>query len=307
MLTVHFKDEYSKNNYRVDPNTLDLQFLRGVCAGEGDAKKYFNELTLCKKPVFLDAPNGRFEGTAGIDRFAKNWLKDFGATKAEIHPVIQTIAGGHICNELEVHFHIAGGGVSKVPMTVFSDPIGEDKLEGMRIYFFYQFLPGSIPYRRPIFRPVVNGWTSPAVMSGVVRYYYEQLHNYRSAEAVDNIVAMCVDDVRYGGYRPDEAEPLFIGKEALRKVYDGTMVNVPWNNYVRFETFCDDGITCCVEWTTIVRKTALKDGFFNFAGCAMYERARDGRLYSIRINDNAGYEPGIDRNTIPDSDWFIDS
>jgi hypothetical protein len=312
MFVTHFKEEYSKNNYKVDPNTLDLQFLRDICdadkvlSGKFDAGKYFNETTIYKKQVFLDAPNGRFEGIAGINEFAQKWLADFKAKKAEVYPVIQTIANGRICNELELWFYRTDGEVRKVPMTIFSDPIGEDKLEGMRIYFFFKFLDGAKAYRRPIFRPRFASWAEPPIMTGVVRYYYEQLHNFRSAEAIDNIVEMCTDDVHYGGYRPDADEPLFIGKEAIRKVYDGTMINCPYNNYVRFETFCDDGVTCCVEWTIVVRKEALKDGFINFAGCAMYERARDGKLYSIRINDNAGYDPGIDRNSIPDSDWFID-
>jgi hypothetical protein len=117
---------------------------------------------------------------------------------------------------------------------------------------------------------------------------------------------MCTDDVMYGGYHPVEVEPVFIGKEKIREVYAGTCINVPANNYVRFETFCDDGVTCCAEWTIIPRKPAIAKGFYCFAGCAMYERSKDGRLFSIRINDNAGFDPGIDLSSIPYSDWYID-
>ena len=41
-------------------------------------------------------------------------------------------------------------------------------------------------------------------MTGVVRYYYEQLHNFKSDEALANILQMSSDDIVYGGYRPCE-------------------------------------------------------------------------------------------------------
>jgi hypothetical protein len=306
MLTSEFREKYAKNNYRINENTLDLQFLRDVCAGKETAGKFFNETTSYRQRVFLDSPTGRFEGLNAINEFAKSFVKDFGAAKAEVYPVIQTIANGRICTEMEIWFYQTDGHINKVPTTVFSDPIGQDKLEGMRLYFFYQFLKGSVAYRKPIYRPRDTNWATPWIMTGVVRFYYEQLHNWRTEEAVNNIVEMCTDDVMYGAYHPVEIEPIFIGKDKIREVYSGICINVPANNYVRFETFCDDGVTCCVEWTIIPRKPAIAKGFYCFAGCAMYERSKDGKLFSIRINDNAGFDPGIDLNSVPYSDWYID-
>jgi hypothetical protein len=306
MFTTDFRDVYSKNNYRIDEHSLDLQFLRDVGAGNMTAEKYFNETTSYRQRVFLDSPTGRFEGVNAINEFAKSFVKEFGAIKAEIYPVIQTIAAGRICTEMEIWFYQTDGQINKVPTTVFSDLIGMDKLEGMRIYFFYQYLKGSVAYRRPIYRPRDTKPATPWLMTGVVRFYYEQLHNWRTEEAIANIVEMCTDDVMYGGYHPVEIEPVLIGKEKIREEYSKTCINVPANNYVRFETFCDDGITCCVEWSIIPRKPAIAKGFYCFAGCAMYERAKDGKLFSIRINDNAGFPPGIDLNSIPQSDWYID-
>jgi hypothetical protein len=63
---------------------------------------------------------------------------------------------------------------------------------------------------------------------------------------------------------------------------------------------------CCTEWTIIPGKAAIAKGFYCFAGCAMYERSKDGKLFSIRINDNADFPPGIDLNSVPHSDWYID-
>jgi hypothetical protein len=306
MFITKFREVYSKNNYRIDEYSLDLQFLQDVGAGKTTAEKYFNETTSYRQRVFLDSPTGRFEGINAINEFAKNFVREFEAVKAEIYPVIQTIAAGRICTEMEIWFYQTDGQINKVPTTVFSDPVGMDKLEGMRIYFFYQYLKGSVAYRRPIYRPRDTKPATPWIMTGVVRFYYEQLHNWRTEEAINNIVEMCTNDVMYGGYHPEETEPIFIGKKAIREVYEKTMLNVPVNNYVRFETFCDDGVTCCVEWTIIPRKPAIAKGFYCFAGCAMYERSKDGKLFSIRINDNAGYPPGIDLNSIPLSDWYID-
>jgi hypothetical protein len=176
----------------------------------------------------------------------------------------------------------------------------------MRIYFFFKFLDGAVAYRKPIYRPRFMSWCEPPLLTGVVRYYYEQLHNFREAEALENIVNMCTDDVLYGGYRPDEEEPLYQGKEDLRRVYEGICANSPHKTYVRFETISDDGVICAVEWTGVVRAAGLASGIPSICGCAMYERDEDGRLASIRINDNAGYDLGFDINLIPSSDTFVD-
>jgi hypothetical protein len=306
MYTVTFKDEYSKKERKIDHNSPEIRFMKSICGPETNAGDFFNETTSYKKQVFLDAPNGHFDGVNGINEFAGKWLADFEATHAEVYPVIQTVANGRAVTEMEVWFYSGSRIINKVPMAVFADLIGRGRMEGMRIYYFFKFLKGAIAYRKPIYRPRFNNWCEPGLLTGSVRYYYEQLHNFRKDEALNNIVDMSSNDILYGGYRPAEEEPLFKGKGELRKVYEGICANCPHKTYVRFETIADDGVNCATEWTIVVTKKGLAEGDVSFAGCAIYERDEEGRLCSIRICDNAGYDMGLDLNSIPASDIYVE-
>lgn len=307
MYTVKFQEVYGKKERTIDRESPEIRFMQEICRGDGhgEAAEYFNEYTMYGKQVFLDAPNGHFDGTEGIQMFMDAWLTDFKAERAEVVPVVQTRANGRSVTEMEVWFYGSAGEIQKVPMVVFGDLIGK-KLEGMRIYFFYLFLEKATGYRKPIFRPRVNSYSEPALLTGCIRAYYEQLNNFHTEAAIENILNIASDDVKYGGYRPEEVEPLYEGKEDLRKMYEMICADWPRNGYIRFETITDDGITCAAEWTVVLRKEGLAKGFVSFCGCACYERDEDGRLWSIRICDNNGCELGIDPNSIPQDLWFVE-
>lgn len=309
MKTVHFMESYRDMTRDIDENAPEIRFMRHICHGGHAAEEYFNPMTVYRDPVYIDAPNGRFTGLEEIGRFAEKWLADFKAVSAEVYPVIQTVSGGRSVTEMEVHFQLeAGGEAERVPMTVFADMAGPNKMEGMRIYYFYQFLPGAVAYRPPVFRPNVMKPTEPALMTGVMRYYYEQLHNFRREEALKNIMGMLTEDCRYGGYRPDEEEPLAVGKEKIRVHYEDICSSVPHLNYIRFETIIDDGKRMAAEWTSVVTRAGSAAGRMTFCGCAIYDRDEKdpAKLSSIRINDNAGYDFGIDLNAIPAWDNFVE-
>ena len=306
MYTVKFKETYSNGQRPINEESPEIVFMREACKGSVRASDYFDDYTVYRQKVFLDSPNGRFEGVAGIQDFADRWLDDFEATGATVYPVIQTVANGRSVTEMEVWFELSGGGVKRVPMVVFADLVNASRMEGMRIYFFFKFLKNCIAYRKPIFRPGRNHWCEPVLMTGVMRYYYEQLHNFRTEEAVENIVAMCSEGIYYGGYRPEEEEPLYQGRDAVRNIYADICTKCPGDQYVRFETFTDDNLNMAVEWTTVVRQSALAKGYVSFGGCAMYGRDDEGLLSSIRICDNFGYEMGIDLNSVPASEIFVD-
>ena len=305
MFTVRFREVYSRKQRIINEKSPEILFMKGICTGNAKAEEYFTETTMYRQRTFLDAPNGRFEGLAGIQQFADRWLDDFQAKDATVYPVIQTVANGRAVTEMEVWFNLKNGESKRVPMVVFADLMTKTIIEGMRIYFFFKFLPNAVAYRKPIFRPSLNKPANPVLMTGVMRYYYEQLHNFRP-EALDNIMDMCSDHILYGGYRPDEEEPLAEGKKDLRKAYEGICKMIPHKKYIRFETFTDDGLNMAVEWTIVARQSALAEGEVSVAGCAMYERDEDGKMGSIRICDNVGYDLGIDLNSIPQSDMFID-
>lgn len=309
MQTIHFKESYQDMTNHIDENMPEIRFLRHISKGQCRVDEYFEEMTVYKDPVYVDAPNGRFTGLKEITQFADRWLADFEAQEAEICPVIQTVGGGRSVTEMEVLFRLKdGGSIKRVPMTVFADMAPGNKMEGMRIYYFFKFPPGATAYRSPVFRPGVMKPAEPVLMTGVMRYYYEQLHNYRREEALENIMGMLTDDCRYGGYRPHEDEPLAVGKEAIRVHYEDICSNVPHNNYIRFETIVDDGMRMAAEWTSVVTREGRAAGKMTFCGCAIYDRdEKDGaRIRSIRINDNAGYDFGVDLNGIPEWDNFVD-
>ena len=309
MKTVHFKESYQDMTRNIDENAPEIRFMRHICKGGHSVEKYFNTITVYRDPVYIDTPNGRFVGMGEIAGFAKKWLADFKAVSAEVYPVIQTVAGGRSVTEMEIHFHLEKGEeTERVPITVFADFAGLNKMEGLRIYYFYQFLPGAVAYRPPVFRPNVMKPAEPALMTGVMRYYYEQLHNFRKDEALENIMDMMTEDCRYGGYRPDEEEPLAVGKDKIRRHYEDICSAVPHLNYIRFETIVDDGKRMAAEWTSIVTRAGSTAGRMTFCGCAVYDRdeKNPGKLSSIRINDNAGYDFGIDLNAIPTWDNFAE-
>lgn len=306
MQTVRFIEDYSHIKQSVDCNSPEIRFMKHICEGGCTVENYFNEVTLYRAYVFLDSPNGRFEKLNGIRVFAQKWLSDFNAEKGEVHPVVQTVANGRSVTELEIWFRLKDSFETKrVPMTIFADLAPQNKMEGMRIYYFFKFLPGAIPYRVPVYKPRIMKPTETVLMSGVMRYYYEQLHNFR-AEALDNIMDMLTDDCIYGGYRPYEDEPTAKGKNQIRPHYEEICSSVPHLNYIRFETIVDDGVRMAAEWTSIVTSKGRAAGRTSFCGCAVYDRDVNGKISSIRINDNAGYDPGIDLNSINAWDNFID-
>ncbi len=217
-----------------------------------------------------------------------------------------TIAGGRAVSEVEIHFRAADGSERRVPMAVFGDVAPGGRLEGMRIYFFYQWMPGASAYRKPIF-PASDMAPAPFhLLTGVIRRYYEQLHNPDSAAALASFVDMAANDVQYGGYRPQELEPIIIGKVGFAGAYEGLSKRLPAKKYIRFETITDDGVNCLVEWTSIVRLEAALEGIFSQGGMAAYERAADGSLQSVRICDNVGMEADIDLSTLSLADNYID-
>jgi len=305
MLTCAFADTH-KLDHKVDDTSPELRFVRHICEGGTDVASFFAARQLSGREVVLDAPNGRFVGLDGISAFAQSWLSRPGATSAQVVPVIETIANGRAVSEVEVRFELESGKTLKVPMAVFADLAPQGKMEGMRIYYFYHWIPGTPAYRKPIFRPTHMTWCEPRMMTGVVRYYYEQLHNAYTDEAYRRIMEMASDGVRYGGYRTCEAEPPSVGKHNdYSKHYVNITKGIPRHQYIRFETITDDGLNCLVEWTSIVRMSGLRQGIVSQAGMAAYERDIDGKLLSVRICDNLGYEDEIDRDSIDPDDMFV--
>lgn len=173
--------------------------------------------------------------------------------------------------------------------------------------FFYQYMPGLDAWRRPIYRPTALQPASYALFTDVVRHYYEQLHNPNSEEALVLILDMASENVRYGGYRPADVEPIGIGKAIFQRHYEGITSGIPKHQTIRFETIVDDGVNCLVEWTSVIHPSGVALGIVSQAGMAAYERDAGGQLASVRICDNLGFEAQIDRSRIRPEDQFVHS
>lgn len=306
MLTTVFLDQI-KRTKEIDEGSPELIFLKAVCAGDRDIRECFANSTASGRSVVLDAPNGRYEGRDAIQAYANNWFAMASATSAEVHPVVQTKAGNRSVSEVEIWFYHGDALINRIPMAVHVDLSVDRKITGMRLYYFYKYIEGTSAYRKPIFKPQFNAMASTATMTDIIRYYYEQLHNPVSHEACKRIVDMAADDIFFGGYRPSEyQEPCMCKDEAFVAHYKEITGFIPSQQYIRFETIVDDGTTCVVEWTSIITKAGLEAGAVSQAGMAAYDRNEAGKLSSIRICDNLGYEEAINRAMISPKDMYVD-
>ena len=129
----------------INSNSPEIRFLEHISSGGQDVESFFLPKTSSGRDIAVYAPNGEFVGIDAVRVFAKQWLLYPGAEKATIHPVIQTVAGGRSVTEMEVWFTLADGSVYKVPMAVFADLAPDNKLWGLRIYYFFN---GSQAHRR---------------------------------------------------------------------------------------------------------------------------------------------------------------
>lgn len=94
METIRFMEEYSDPKNQINKKAPEIRFMERICKSGTDVENYFVEKTIYRDIVYLDAPNGRYEGLLNIKAFAGKWLKDFQASEGEVHPVIQTVANG---------------------------------------------------------------------------------------------------------------------------------------------------------------------------------------------------------------------
>lgn len=287
---------------RINHDSAELLFLEALCRkNAGKAADFFEETQQFGKPSVVDAPQGRYEGKEAIASFADQWLNDFGADSAEVEPVTQTNGGGRSASEVVVHFVRKEGNLS-IPMCIVGDLRPSNKLNEVRIYFYYGWVPGFSAYRRIIFEPEHMEAAPYSLMTGCVREYFELLHEPGDVkERLEKVVAITPQDVAYGGYRPEWVELADRGHDAIRDHYAGILSETPEIYIVRAEAITDDGIQSVVEWTLVVTEKGYSVGRVAQSGVAIYERdAESGLLRSIRICDNVGSEDEIPLSELPE-------
>ncbi|MBQ4258166.1 MAG: hypothetical protein II713_04105 [Clostridia bacterium] len=279
----------------------EVLFMKAVCARDTEtALTFFRDRKLFGNvPSAIDTPYGRFEGIAGIRAFAEGFCPRFGAEKAQLVPVIQTIANGRVCLEAQINFEVSGE-IEQVPMFIVADFRTPDTIDEIRIYCHFSFVPDLQAYRKPMFQSAYLEVGDPGILTGAVREYYEALHHAPAVD-VDRILESMGEGCVFGGYEPwgSSASPEAT-REGLRRTYEGMASYIPRCVGMRFETVIDDGKTCVIEWQHIVSRAGREErNRVAMAGIAAYERGADGKLCSIRISDYAGYESTIDWSKVP--------
>ena len=287
---------YKNESHPISETAPELIFMRAVCSGdiEKAVSLFEEEKMFGGHKTAVDAPHGRFEGNAGIRRFAESLLEWFHAETAYVVPVIQTRANGRSITELVVNFE-TDGGIDQVPMFVIGDLRTGSMLDEVRIYFHCTYLPQITPYRKPIFSPSHLEMGEPGLLTGAVREYYEALHHVPAAD-VDRILSAMEEECLFGGYEPlKEGDHEVSNKDDMRKKFEKMSSYIPRCVGMRYETLTDDGKNCVIEWVHIVSEAGQKElSRVALSGVAAYERGESGLLCAVRISDYAGYEREID-------------
>ena len=265
----------------------------GVLALFQDRKMFLDE------PSAVDSPYGRFEGKEGIREFSEGFLERFGADKAFLDPVFQTVSGGRIALEAVVGF-IVEDAVEEVPFFFVFDLCGR-YIEEVRIYCHYSFVPGLTPYRKPIFRPAHLEMGDPGLLTGAMRCYYEALHHAPYCDP-DMIHRSFSDRCIVGGYEP-WGTPVKTVEEMTKEAHSfGNFLAtyIPACVGMRYETIIDNGRTCVIEWVHILSKQGREErNRIAMSGISAYTRDDEGYLCGVRICDYAGHEAEIDWTKTP--------
>ena len=296
MYTCRFIQDYASSDRIINMQSSEIRFVERVCRTSTPcADEFFIEKTAYNSNPVVDTPQGRYEGLEQIDLFCAAWLKSFRAKSAEVIPVVQTTAGERSATEMVVRLDL-GERTQEIPMMVIGDVRVDGKMEGLRVYFWWNWVEGFSPYRPPVYKPTYTTPGELSLLTGYMRQYYESLHNPNSAEALEDIMGTMEDEIKFGGYAPVELERKKWGEfaesglsnlEMHRNIYrDDILYNTPKWRSVRFETIIDDGKTCVIEWVLTVNPVGIENHTASQAGVAAYERGLSGKLKAIRICDN---------------------
>ena len=288
MSVSRFFDAYFRPARLIDTASPELRLLEGLTRCDGElAASAVEPARQWGGLAQVETPFGVFTGKEGARALADGFAALFRAIALRVTPVAQTRAGGRSVSEVVLDGTSADGPVA-IPVTIVADLHPAGTLEGARLYFFYRWATGLQPYRAPIYSSRHASSAEFPLLTGAVRRYYELLNLDDPQTATNGILETLAPGFRYGGYRPDDSEPLIDNLDQVRGVYTAICSGIPSEQIIRFETITDDGITCAVEWTSVITKRGRDKGIASQAGFAAYERSSDGLLRAIRINDNLG-------------------
>lgn len=295
--TTSFYETFYDPRNEIIGNSPEILFMEYIARGEiNRAVQLFEENKLfTKQKSAVDAPQGRFEGLKEIKNFAESWLGYVNADYGWVEPVRQAIAGGRSATEMMLCFHVKGYEKPlKFPACIIGELRGYQKLDEIRMYFFFKWMPGLIPYRHRIFKPSYDEPCCLNAMSGIIQEYFDALHSLDQPNGMKRMLDTFCDDIIYNGYRPLEHSKIVKGKDIVRKKYNAF---ITMKQFVRVEVITDNGKTAYCEWVGVFRPkyaTDEKDSLLQ-SGVGIYDRdPATGLLSSVRIIDNFKYEHEID-------------
>lgn len=288
--------------HHILPSSPELQFMRLItnsCPEE--ALSLFQPLRRHGEGLpKVETPYGSFVGVQAIAQMAQGWYSVFGAERAVLVPVTQIRAGSRCVTEFVFHYETAGRKEYAVPMAVVGELADEDSLDELRLYYNWQMVPGTPPYRPPIFTPKPDLTTRTEMLSGAVYDYFKFLHDPNGA-IVTHAAQVFADKACFGGYEPkdqNDAFGPFDREKFVRTVMEPISRRLSRHIRLRMETIIDDGKICCVEWEQLVTRAGREElDRLSQPGIAFYERDHTGRIWSVRVIDYAGSERFIDWNT----------
>ena len=295
-------DILAKTPRTIHHGSPELQLMEAACRGDGEAAAaLFEENQQFHRISAVDTPQGRYEGRAAIRAYAESFLRDYQADSARLEVSTQVRAAGRSADEITIHFTREDGDLS-IPMVLIGDLRPGGKLDEVRLYHFWDWVPGFSAYRRIIY-PAEHMTPAPfSMMTGSLSEYFRILHTDAPIEdRIPGICGVATEDVLYGGYRPDWVEPLSFGRENYSKHYYFIFADAPKHYRVRAEAITDDGLIAFVEWTLVVPEEGYEYGRVSQSGVAVYERDPDsGLLCGVRICDNVGEEDHILPEDLPE-------
>lgn len=245
----------------------------------------------------IETPYGSFHGQQAILEMARGWYSVFKAKRAVLVPVTQTQAGSRSVTEFVLHYTTEDNADHAVPMAAVGELGNTKMLDVLRLYYNWQMVPDTPPYRPPVFLPKPDLTTRTEMLSGAIYDYFRYLHDPNGA-IVTHASQVFADRACFGGYeRKDQNDAFgpFPREDFVRTVMEPISARLSRHIRIRMETIIDDGKICCVEWEQLVTKAGREElQRLSQPGIAFYERDDTGRIWSMRVIDYAGSEQFID-------------
>lgn len=274
----------------------ELEFMRGLCSKDTEKiRKYWSEKKFYGELSSVYMPEGIYTGYASINRMLEEWYDAFEGESMEVIPVLQFTSNGRSAGELIVRVHTRTKTMD-IPMCIVAELHDAVRVEDIRVYHFSKWSSVLKPRREQIFQSDCTARGSDICLTGGMREYFNALHT-PSLERILNMVDK--EKIVYGGYRPDYLEPIRVGIDEFKEIYEHMTSDIPSRLIIRWETITVKNNIWIVEWNGFTNarvKSAVPcppiGEYEEEAQCgvAIYEFNEAQKLTRISICDEYGLQ-----------------